>query len=115
MQIKKVQELLEAKILCGEKFSDGEMNKAFASDMMSDVLACAKDQPTLVTGLCNPQVIRTAEMLDIHCIVFVRGKPLDESIVEMARERDMILLKTEYTMFTTCGLLYREGVRGVEN
>lgn len=115
MQIKKLQELLEAKVLCGESLLDGEITRAFASDMMSDVLACAKDQPVLVTGLCNPQVIRTAEMLDIECIIFVRGKPLEENIVEMAKDRNMIVLKTEYTMFTTCGLLYEEGVRGVEN
>ena len=83
----------------------------YSSDMMSDVLAFAEDHSVLVTGLCNPQVIRTAEMLDMACIIFVRGKKPDEQMCRMAGEKDMVILSTAFSMFKTCGLLYEAGLR----
>ena len=84
MTVKDVRDVLGARGLAGEEFLDREVKSACGSDMMSDVLAVSKDHSVLLTGLCNPQVIRTAEMLDIVCIIFVRGKKPDESMLEMA-------------------------------
>ena len=80
--------------------------------MMSDVLAFVKDQAVLLTGLVNPQVVRTADMMDIHCVVFVRGKEPDDAMISLAEERGMVLLTTQKRMFTACGLLYQAGLRG---
>jgi predicted transcriptional regulator len=91
---------------------DHEVHTACGSDMMSDVLAFVKDQSVLLTGLCNPQAIRTAEMMDIVCIVFVRGKKPEESVIELAKERKIALLSTKLRMFTACGILYGAGLRG---
>ena len=74
MTARDVQKILGARVLTGEEFLDREITSACASDMMSDVLAFSKDHSVLITGLCNPQVIRTAEMLDIVCVIFVRRK-----------------------------------------
>ena len=74
MTARDVQKILGARVLTGEEFLDREVRSACGSDMMSDVLAFSKDHSVLLTGLCNPQVIRTAEMLDIVCLIFVRGK-----------------------------------------
>lgn len=112
MTVKEVLEILGAKVLVGEEFLDKEVRTACGSDMMSDVLAFSKDHSILLTGLCNPQVIRTAEMLDIVCLIFVRGKMPDETILEMARERNLIVLATGHRMFTACGLLYQAGLHG---
>ena len=81
-----------ARVLAGEDLLDREVRSACGSDMMSDVLAFSKDHSILLTGLCNPQVIRTAEMLDIVCLIFVRGKKPDESMLEMAKERGLVIL-----------------------
>ena len=81
MTVKDVRDVLGARVLAGEEFLDREVKSACGSDMMSDVLAFSKDHSVLLTGLCNPQVIRTAEMLDIVCIIFVRGKKPDESML----------------------------------
>ncbi|MDO4585458.1 MAG: DRTGG domain-containing protein [Planctomycetia bacterium] len=112
MTVKEVLEILGAKVLVGEELLDKEVRTACGSDMMSDVLAFSKDHSILLTGLCNPQVIRTAEMLDIVCLIFVRGKTPDETILEMARERNLIVLATGHRMFTACGLLYQAGLHG---
>lgn len=112
MTVKDVQDILGARVLTGEEFLDREVRSACGSDMMSDVLAFSKDHSVLLTGLCNPQVIRTAEMLDIVCLVFVRGKKPDATIVEMAKERDIIVLETGHRMFSSCGLLYKAGLGG---
>ena len=79
---------------------------------MSDVLAFVKDRALLLTGLMNPQVIRTAEMMDITAIVFVRGKVPEDSLVGMAKMKDMVLLSTEDPLYIACGKLYLDGLRG---
>ncbi len=112
MTIKDVRDILEARVLVGENNLEDMIRSACGSDMMSDVLAFSKDHSVLLTGLCNPQVIRTAEMLDIACIVFVRGKKPDESILKMAEERGLVILSTDHRMFSACGMLYQAGLRG---
>ena len=112
MKISKVVELLDAEVVCGEDMLDNEVYSACGSDMMSDVLAYVKDHSLLLTGLINPQVVRTAEMMDMGCIVFVRGKKPDAGILALAEERGMAILCTDHTMFTACGLLYAHGLRG---
>ena len=112
MTVNDIKNLLDAEILCGEKFADREVHTACGSDMMSDVLAFVKDQSVLLTGLCNPQAVRTAEMMDIVCIVFVRGKQPDESMLELAEEREIVIMSTPMRMFPACGILYENGLRG---
>ena len=112
MKISQISELLNAKVLCCEDLLDSEVCSACGSDMMSDVLAFVKEQAVLLTGLVNPQVVRTAEMMDMKVIVFVRGKMPGEAILELARELDIVVLKTELEMFTSCGKLYQAGLRG---
>ena len=112
MTAKDVRDVLGARVLVGEDHLEVEVRSACGSDMMSDVLAFSKDHSVLITGLCNPQVIRTAEMLDIVCIIFVRRKHPDETILAMARDRDLIVMETGHRMFSTCGMLYRAGLGG---
>ena len=85
MTIRDIISLLDAEIISAADL-DLEVKTACGSDMMSDVLAFVKDQSVLLTGLLNPQVVRTAEMMDMRCIVFVRGKQPDDSIVELAKK-----------------------------
>lgn len=112
MTVRDVKDKLGARVLVGEDHMDEEVESACGSDMMSDVLAFSKDHSVLLTGLCNPQVIRTAEMLDIVCIVFVRGKKPDEFMLHMAKERNLIILSTGHRMFSACGILYEAGLHG---
>ena len=112
MKIKDIQHLLDAKLLCHGDNLEQEVTSAFGCDLMSDVLAYVKDQSVLLTGLVNPQVIRTAEMMDIVCIVFVRSKKPDENMIELANEREIPILCTGHRMFSACGLLYEKGLRG---
>lgn len=112
MTVKDAMNVLGARVLVGEEHLDREVRSACGSDMMSDVLAFSKDHSVLLTGLCNPQVIRTAEMLDIVCLIFVRGKKPDDSIIEMAKDRDLVVLATGHRMFSACGMLYSAGLRG---
>ena len=112
MTIAQIMTVLGADLLTQGADIHKEVHTACGSDMMSDVLAYVKDQAVLVTGLNNPQVVRTADMMDMVCIVFVRGKKPDETIVRMAAERSIAVLTTEQTMFAACGLLYEQGLRG---
>jgi hypothetical protein len=95
----------------GEALADMELESACGSDLMSDVMAFVKERVLLLTGLVNPQVIRTAELLDIHCIVFVRGKAPTRDMIEMAEAAGIILGGTKLSMFLACGKIYEAGLR----
>ena len=112
MKIREIQELLSAELLCGESSLEKEIISACGSDLMSDVLAYVKEQTVLLTGLTNSHVVRTAEMLDVSLIVFVRGKVPADDILQMAKDRDIAILRSTYTLFEACGILYSNGLRG---
>ena len=104
MLVRDLIPLLDAELIYGSDDIDiREIHSGCGSDMMSDVLAFVKDQPVLLTGLCNPHIM---------CLVFVRGKRPDEKMIELARERGICLLATPHTMFTACGILYKAGLVG---
>ena len=114
MTISDIAAVLHAQWLCCQEEAQREIGSAFASDMMSDVLAYVQEDTLLLTGLVNSQAIRTAEMLDLPCVVFVRGKNPHQDAILRARELGMAALSTQYTMFESCGKLYTAGMKAVE-
>ena len=109
MTIGTIAELLDAKILCAED-TEARVDSACGSDMMSDVLAYVKNQAVLLTGLVNTQVVRTASMMDMSCIVFVRSKAPGDDILALAREYGIAVLGTDLRMYDACGILYSNGL-----
>ena len=112
MKISTIRELLEAEVVACEEGLTRHVYSACGSDMMSDVLAYVKDQAVLLTGLVNSQVIRTAEMMDMNCIVFVRSKMPTAEMIELAKESGMVLMTTSKRMYEACGILYSNGLIG---
>lgn len=112
MKIRDIAEILGADIMTKDISLDTEVQTACGSDMMSDVLAFVKNQAVLITGLNNPQVIRTASMMDMVCVVYVRGKVPDEVSLKLAEENGICVLTSSMPMFACCGLLYEKGLRG---
>lgn len=110
MKIAEVARILDAKVLCGEHRLNDEVTAAFSADMMSDVLAYMDEGTLLLTGLMNAHVIRTAEMLDLRCIVFVRGKDILDEMLAQAKEKNIALLSTDKTLYHSSGLLYMAGL-----
>ncbi|HWR12525.1 MAG TPA: DRTGG domain-containing protein [Rectinemataceae bacterium] len=111
MKVSDIATTLDAKVFAGEKQLDLEVQSACGADLMSDVMAFVKERVVLLTGLMNPQALRTADLLDIKVIVFVRGKKPTPDLVEMANESNMILMTTKYSMFLACGRLYEAGLK----
>ncbi|MEA4911506.1 MAG: DRTGG domain-containing protein [Oscillospiraceae bacterium] len=111
MKISEIRSLLNAEVLSGSDL-DAEVCSACGSDMMSDVLAYVKDQALLLTGLVNEQVVRTAAMMDMKCVVLVRRKAPTPEMIELARENGIVLMKTQLRMYEACGILYLNGLRG---
>jgi hypothetical protein len=89
------------------------INTARASDLMSEVLADDAIPDILLTGLCNSHVIRTASVFGIKAVVFVRGRPVDQNLVDCAVDENIVVMTTRDSLFTSCGKLYAAGVRGV--
>ena len=112
MKISTIKEVLDAKVLCCEEEIGRHVYSACGSDMMSDVLAFVKDQAVLLTGLVNSQVIRTAEMMDMACVVLVRSKLPTNEMIELAKESGIVILTTNKRMYDACGILYNSGLVG---
>ena len=110
MKLSEIQDILNAEVLTGE--TGVEINTACGCDLMSDVLAFVKDQSLLLTGLINSQVIRTAEMMDIVAVCFVRGKKPADDVIKLAQSKNIAILTTEHPLYTACGMLYEKGLGG---
>ena len=112
MKISTIRDLLGARVITGEDSLGEHVYAACGSDMMSDVLAFVKDQAVLLTGLMNTQVVRTAEMMDMRCVVFVRDKKPTPEIVELAKESGIVVLASPKRLYEACGILYSNGLVG---
>ena len=110
MKINTIKDLLDAEVICCEEELEDSVYSACGSDMMSDVLAYVKDQAVLLTGLVNSQVIRTAEMMDMKCVVFVRSKNPTAEMISLAQESGIVLLATQKRLYEACGILYSNGL-----
>lgn len=110
MKIREIAKLLDATVCVGEERLDEEVEKAFASDLMSDVLTL-KETPMLITGLCNVQTIRTCDMATLDIVIIVRNKKVTEDMLELAEDNDMVIMSCSYSMFKVCGMLYEAGIQ----
>lgn len=112
MNLKDVQKILMAEVLCGEHLLEREVETGFGCDLMSEMLACAGSHTLLITSLTNEHVIHTAEIMDAVGIVFVGGKKLAKDVIKKAEASNIPLLSTPLLMFKCCGLLYANGLQG---
>ncbi|MCX5872736.1 MAG: hypothetical protein NTY51_05810 [Deltaproteobacteria bacterium] len=112
MNIRELIDVLQGKMLVQNHDPDEEMPLGGAADLMSDVLAFGSEGMALLTGLTNPQVVRTAEMAGINVIVIVRDKTPPPETIDLARDSGITLIRTGYTMYEACGRLYKAGLPG---
>ena len=112
MKIREMQQLLGAEVVCCHENLEREVYSACGCDLMSDVLAYVKDQAVLLTGLVNPQVIRTAVMMDMICIVFVRSKVPTDEMLRLAEDSGIVVMQSDKRLYEACGLLYANGLAG---
>jgi predicted transcriptional regulator len=110
MKISELIALINGEVLTKSDADDHEIHGAMGADLMSDVLASIQPEAALLTGLCNPQVVRTAQIADIRAIIFVRGKKPALETIELANEENIPLITTEFGMYESCGILYRAGL-----
>lgn len=111
MLVGEMKRILEAELLTGEDLLDLDVGAAFGADMMSDVMAYARENVVLLTGLINPQSVRTADLMDIKVIVYVRGKTPTQDMVQEAKKGGIAVLTTKHSMYVSCGRLYEAGLR----
>lgn len=112
MILREIAGLIEGEVLTSTENLERSYQYAFGSDLMSDVLAFVEEDTVLITGLVNNQVIRTAEMLDLKAVIFIRGKRPNADVIQMAQDQGITLLTTKHTMYTTSGILYANGIMG---
>jgi len=110
MKLREVVAVIDGRVITANSNLDSEVAMGCGADLMSDVLAFTHDGTLLLTGLTNPQVVRTAEMAGIQAIVFVRGKIPPSETIALAEERGVPLIASKYTLFETSGRLFEAGL-----
>lgn len=123
MILSEILTILDGQVFTPETYDPNrEVNFAYAGDLMSDILLllskASYDQcqdGMMVTGLVTNQTIKTAQLLDLEVILFVRDKVPSQTIIDLASDNDIILLGTPYLMFGTNGRLYNAGLKGYQN
>lgn len=113
MKISDIIKYTEARAVSGPVKPDKKVDKAFSSDLMSDVLTLDEENILLITGLSNLQLIRTAEMADIHVVLLARGKQASPEMIELANENGLILMETPFSIYKASGILYSHGLKAV--
>lgn len=113
VEINTIIELTEAKVVAGDPGRVKKVEKAFSSDLMSDVLTLDAENIMLITGLANVQLVRTAEMADIEVVLLARNKKATPEMIELANENRLLLLETPYSIFRASGVLYANGLKPV--
>lgn len=111
MTISDIAKKIDGKIVCSEEKSTEEVEYAFSSDLMSDVLKVERENVLLITGLANLQAIRTSEMSEINCIVFARDKKINNDIIRLAEENGIVLIESPFSVFRISGELYSAGIK----
>ena len=111
MKIKEIAALVDGELVGAPADDTYEVEKAFASDLMSDVLRFSMEETVLITGLCNNQTMRTAEMSDLRVVLLGRDKQPDEDMLELAEDLDITLIKSKYSIFKISGILYGAGIQ----
>jgi hypothetical protein len=114
MKITELIHLIHGELLTDQPVDDRDVAGAMGADLMSDVLASIRPEAVLLTGLCNPQVVRTAQIADIKAIIFVRGKSPAKETILIANEEDIPLVTTTLGLFEACGILYQAGLASLE-
>lgn len=114
MIVSELIELINGQLLNPTANLSREIKGGCGADLMSDVLASIQPEAVLLTGLCNPQVIRTSVMADVAAIVIVRGKNIPKETIDLANEEDIALISSPYGMFELAGRLYKAGLPSLE-
>jgi len=113
MKISELCSLVEGTVICGRSRLEDNVEFAFASDLMSDVLTVKIQNFILLTGLCNVQSVRTAEMSDVPYLLLCRNKQVTPEMLEIAEESDILIISTKFSMFKCAGILYSNGLKPV--
>ena len=111
MTIKELAKLVDGELVGAPADDNYDVKKAFASDLMSDVLRFHMDNTVLITGLCNNQTMRTSEMADLRVVLIGRDKQPDEDMLELAVDSDITIIKSKYSIFKLSGILYGAGIK----
>lgn len=114
MKLSDIKEFLKCQVVSSADFDpDIDIQFAYASDLMSDILVAVKPGALLLTGLTNNQVVRTCKVAATSAIVFVRDKKPTAETIRLADQYNMPILATKLSMFDACGILYANGIKGV--
>jgi predicted transcriptional regulator len=114
MDLRDLIEIIDGRLITEPINMNREIKGGFGADLMSDVLASIQPEAVLLTGLCNPQVVRTAQMADVAAVVLVRGKQPPAETIRLANEENVPLISTPFGMFEVCGRLHDAGLASLE-
>ncbi len=112
MKLEAIKDILQCNVLTGDLDLSIEVDTVVASDGMREILAFHTPGALMITGLTNIQSVRTADIADVRAIVYIRGKWPNEKVVELARDKNIVVMATGLGMFDVCGILREHNMKG---
>jgi len=114
MKIEEIKNILKAKVLCCENTMENSIVSGGSADLLDTILYAAAKDCVLLTGAATLDSIRKSKVAEIGAIVMVRGKTPDKEILNLARENNIPVLATDFSLFVASGRLYSAGLRGLD-
>jgi len=109
--ISEIIDVLEAEIVGGGSL-EKVIHRACACDLLSEVLRCMSKDSILLTNLTHIQTVHVADMVDAIAICYTRSKKPKDDTVNLAREKGIVLLSTQFSTYEASGRLYQSGLPG---
>jgi hypothetical protein len=105
MTIRELAAALGAEIKQDE-FEDAALTGAYTGDLLSDVMAHAKDGGALITIQAHKNTVAVASLVNIAAIIVCNKRPLPPDMLEAAAEEGIAVLLTGENQFTVSGKLW---------
>ena len=91
---------------------DAEIDRGYASDLLSDVLAHAPEGGVLVTLQVHLNVIAVASHAELAAVVFAGDRQPDDEVIAKAAAEGLSLYGSPSDTFDIVGCLSTLGVKG---
>lgn len=111
MKVKDVVEKLNLQVKAKVSL-DKEITGGYVSDLLSDVIANAKEGNIWVTLQIHQNIIAVAVLKNLAGIILVNSRSPEEETIKKAEEENIPVLVSELPAFEIVGRLYNLGISG---
>ena len=101
---------LSLEVCAAEQKLDTEVTGGYASDLLSYVMARAKEGNVWVTMQSHANVVAVASLVNLAGVIITEGARPEPATLAKANQEEIPILATPLSTYTVAGKLYELGV-----